>query len=173
MSRTTLVLALLAVALLAGCTVLTESDAPVNDTDLTTDAPNASTPGSSVPVDEPPLDFDGANDTLGPDEPPHIVRLVNDGTLTHNVSFTVVRDGETVYEQRFRSFPNTTHLGEIDHVGNYTLTVTVEDGGTATETISADSFDCNYSTTRFDLRTVDPTVETSSTEIACSEGSDA
>lgn len=122
--------------------------------------------------DEPPLDFDGAGDTLGPDEPPHEVRLVNEGDTIRNVTLTVGRDGETVYERTFRSFPDTAILGLIDHVGDYTLTVSVVgEDGLVTETLAAASFDCNYSTTTFDLSNPEPTVRTVSTEMACGTSS--
>lgn len=167
MSRTTLTLVLVVVTLLAGCTAST-GPAPTTDTPAaTTNPPNEGAAVGASP-DEPPRDFDGANDTLGPDEPPHVVRLVNDGDATRNVTLTVTRDGVTVYEGTFRSFPNTTVLGQIDHVGNYSLTVSVEDGGAVvTETLTASSFDCNHSTTRFDLSNPEPTVSTVSTEMAC------
>lgn len=166
MSRTPLTLALLFVALLAGC-VATGPAAPSDSSDQTR-SPTTGAPTTGATSDEPPLDFDGANDTLGPDEPPHIVRLVNDGDTTRNVTLTVARDGVTVYKGTFRSFPNTTVLGEIDHVGNYSLTVSVV-GSEAilTEALAASSFDCNYSTTTFDLRDPEPTVQTVSTEMAC------
>jgi hypothetical protein len=92
---------------------------------------------------------------------------VNDGNATRNVTLTVVRDGDTVFEQSYRSFPNTTVLGEVDRRGNYSLTVAARDGGSVTETLTAASFDCNYSTTTFDLSDPDPTVRTVSTEMAC------
>lgn len=81
---------------------------------------------------------------------------MNDGNAKRNVTLTVARDGETVYEQTFRSFPNITVLGQLDQLGNYTLTVS--------------SFDCNSSTTTFDVSDPGSTVRTVSTEMAC--GSD-
>jgi hypothetical protein len=164
-SRTSLTLALLVVALVAGCTTAIGPASPTPEP--TSTPPDASTPAAGASPDEPPLDFDGADDTLGPTEPPHIVRLVNVGNATRNVTLTVVRDGETIYEQAFRSFPNTTVLGEIDHAGNYTVTLSVTDGSNVTETLGAASFDCNHSTTTFDLSEQTPTVETVSTEMTC------
>lgn len=159
---------LLALTLLAGCTTVT-GPTPTETTEPTTPVLTTSTPGPTggASPDEPPLDFDGGDATLGPKEPPHVVRLVNDGDATRSVTLTVVRDGDTVFEQSYRSFPNTTILGEVDRRGNYSLTVTVRDGGTVTETLTASSFDCNYSTTTFDLSDSDPTVRTVSTEMAC------
>jgi hypothetical protein len=105
----------------------------------------------NLAIDHP--NFDGGEGTLGPNEPPHVVRLVN--------------DGETGFEQSYRSFPNTTKLGEIDRRGNFTLTVTVRDGGDVSETLTATAFGCNYSTTTLDLSGPDPTARTVSTEMAC------
>lgn len=167
MSRTTLTLALLVVTLLAGCTAATAPGPSTGTPAPTTAPPTAGSPATGASPDEPPLDFDGADATLGPDERPHTVRLVNDGAATRNLTLTVAHDGVTVYEQSFRSFPNTTVLGQLDHVGNYTLTVTVADGGSVTETLATSSFDCNNSTTTVDLSTPDPTAETTSTEMAC------
>jgi hypothetical protein len=166
-SRTTLVAALLAVVLLAGCTAAPGPAAPTDSTAEPTTTPANSSPSPAPAPDEPPLDFDGGEGTLAPDEPPHVVRLVNEGPDTRNVTFTVDRDGETVYEQSFRSFPNTTVLGELDRPGNYTLTVTYPDGTSEKGRITAESFDCNHSTTRFDLSNSSPTVQTTSTEMAC------
>ncbi|WP_276258793.1 hypothetical protein [Haloglomus litoreum] len=166
-SRTTLTLALLVLALLAGCSTAMGPSSPTDSPDPASTPTNASTPATGTSPDEPPLDFDGADDTLDPNEPPHMVRLVNDGNATRNVTLTVARDGETVYVGTFRSFPNTTVLGEIDHVGNYTMTLSVTGGSNVTETLDAGSFDCNHSTTTFDLGGQPPTVETVSTEMAC------
>ncbi|MFC7137268.1 hypothetical protein [Halobaculum litoreum] len=163
MSRTTLALAVLVVAVLAGCTGAAGPGAPTDAPDRSTQSPSAATSGP----DEPPLDVDGAAGTLGPDEPPHTVRIVNEGSATRNVTLVVRRDGESVYDGSFRSFPNTTVLGEIDHVGNYSLTVAVAGGGGVTETIAASSFDCNSATTTFDVSDPDPSVRTVSTEMAC------
>ena len=167
MSRTTLVAALLVVVLLAGCTAAPGPTAPTDSTAEPTTPPANSSPAPAPAPDEPPLDFDGGEGTLASDEPPHVVRLVNEGSETRNVTFTVVRDGETVSEQLFRSFPNTTVLGELDRPGNYTLTVTYPDGASETTRITAESFDCNHSTTRFDLSATSPTVQATSTEMAC------
>jgi hypothetical protein len=150
-SRTTLVAALLAVVLLAGCTAAPGPAAPTDST-----AEPTTPPANSSPAPAP-----------APDEPPHVLRLVNEGSDTRNVTFTVDRDDETVYEQSFRSFPNTTVLGELDRPGNYTLTVAYPDGTSETARITAESFDCNHSTTRFDLSNSSPTVRTTSTEMAC------
>ena len=175
----------LVVVLLAGCTAPmapapaddatepTEPNSTVPDDGASPDEPTPTDPNSTVPddgasPDEPPLDFDGADSTLGANEQPHVVRLTNDGNETKTVRLEVSRDGAVVFDQEFRSFPNTTVLGELDHVGNYTLTVSVVDNnGAVSETIAASSFDCNYSTTTVDLSGPEPTVETVSTEIAC------
>jgi hypothetical protein len=166
-SRTTLVAALLAVVLLAGCTAAPGPAAPTDSTADPTTPPANSSPAPAPAPDEPPLDFDGGEETLAPDDPPHVVRLVNEGSETRNVTFTADRDGETVYEQSFRSFPNTTVLGELDRPGNYTLTATYPDEASVTTRIAAESFDCNHSTTRFDLSNSAPTVRTTSTEMVC------
>lgn len=182
---------ILVVILLAGCmapigtapandsTMPTEPNSTAPDDGTNPDRPTPTDPNATRPdddgasPDEPPLDFDGADSTLGANEPPHVVRLTNDGNKTNTVRLQVARDGTVVFEQEFRSFPNTTVLGQLDHVGNYTLTVSVVDGnGTVTETISASSFDCNYSTTTVDLSEPEPTVETVSTEMACGTGGD-
>lgn len=167
MFRTTLTLALLVVTLLAGCTASTGPPPSIDTPGLTPTPPDTGAPAAGASPDEPPQDFDGANDALGANEPPHVVRLINDGNATRNVTLAVIRDGATVYEGTFRSFPNTTVLGQLDHAGNYTLTVSVVDGSSVTETLAASSFDCNSSTTTFDLRDSEPTVRTVSTEMAC------
>lgn len=169
----------LVVTLLAGCAapigsppatdpMPTEPNSTTPDDGASPDEPNSSSPDDGASPDEPPLDFDGADSTLTANEQPHVVRLTNDGNETKTVRLQVSRDGAVVFEQEFRSFPNTTVLGQLDHVGNYTLTVSVVDGnGTVTETIPASSFDCNHSTTTVDLSGSEPTAETVSTEIAC------
>jgi hypothetical protein len=121
-------------------------------------------------MDEPPLDFDGENSTLDGENQPHVVRLTNDGETTKTLRLQVKRDGATVLEREFRSFPNTTVLGQLDHVGNYTLTVSVIGDGSVTESVAASSFDCNHSTTTFDVTGPEPTVRTVSTEMACGAG---
>lgn len=167
------------VTLLAGCAVPmgpppatdptpTESNSTTSDDGATPDEPNLSSPDNGASPDEPPLDFDGADSTLAANEQPQVVRLANDGNETKTVRLQVSRDGTPVFEQEFRSFPNTTVLGQLDHVGNYTLTASVVDGnGTVTETIPASSFDCNYSTTTVDLSGSEPIAETVSTEMVC------
>jgi hypothetical protein len=165
-------LALIVATLLAGCMTASGPAGPIDSSEPTTHSPNASAPTTGTSPDEPPLDFDGGDGTLGPEEPPHTVRLVNEGDMMRNVTLTVDRDGETVYEGTFRSFPNTTILGQIDHAGNYTLSISVVgNDGTVTETLARSSFDCNYSTTTFDLTGPEPTVRTVSTEMACGTAS--
>lgn len=172
MHRTTLTLTLVAIALLSGCATSVDSAPTTETAGLTATEPTAAPPENGPSPDEPPADFDGADNTLGPNERPHVVRLVNDGNETKNIILNISRDGVPVFEQEFRSFPNTTVLGELDHVGNYTLTVSVVGTDrTVTETLPADTFDCNVSTTTFDLSDVDPTVTTITTEMACGNSS--
>jgi hypothetical protein len=168
MHRTTLTLALVAITLLSGCATSVDSAPATETAELTSTEPTATPPGNGSSPDQPPADFDGADNTLGPNERPHVVRLVNDGNETRNITLNVSRDRTPVFEQEFRSFPNTTILGELDHIGNYTLTVSVVGTDrTVTETLPAAAFDCNVSTTIFDLSEVDPTVTTITTEMAC------
>jgi hypothetical protein len=69
---------------------------PTNTSGPTSTPTDSNTPTVGASPDEPLLDFDGADDTLGPNEPPHVVRLVNARTATRNVTLTVAHDGETV-----------------------------------------------------------------------------
>jgi len=52
-------------------------------------------------------------------------------------------------------------------VENYTVPLSVTDGSNITETLRAASFDCNHSTTTFDLSEQPPTVKAVSTRMAC------
>jgi hypothetical protein len=167
-SRNTLTLAFLVVALLAGCTSATGPTPSTDTPDPTLSPSNVSAPATNASSDEPSLDFDGVDSTLGANERPHTVRIVNEDGELRNVTLTVAHDGATVYEGMFRSLPNTTVIGELDHIGNYTLTVSVVDSdGNATETVGASSFDCNSTATIFDVSDADPTVRTVPTEMAC------
>lgn len=146
-----LALLLLTVAI-AGCSALTDSPGTNAPTDTATPVP-VTTPSATATQTphEVSTTYTKLDSNLQENEAPHTIRIVNGRNATVDATIRITReDADYTIEETHPLEHSDNHYGLIDYKANYTVTVIVGDAS-ATGHIPASMFDCNDSTTQFDI----------------------
>lgn len=145
-------LALLLTVAIAGCSAFTDSPDANAPTDTATPIPvTTPTATATQTPHEVSTTYTKLDSNLRENEKPHTIRIVNGRNATVDAIIRITReDADYTIEETHTLDHSDNHYGLLDYKANYTVTIIVGDTS-ATGHIPASIFDCNDSTTQFDI----------------------